>query len=901
MRLLSLRVQNYRIHRDQTVEFDAQRTLIGGANETGKSTLVEAAHRALFMNHRRGGQIQEAMKSRHGSEPPEVQLRFESGGVEYDLSKVFNRAKGSAELRDANHQQWTGTDAEQKLAELLGYDEPVGAAQADAQWAHLWIRQGNSANDPTSEAPNEQDDLLARIQAIGGGAVMQSPRDHQVAERFLETEASLFNQNGSPKANSELARATSAVEQARERRDQLLARTEQLQRAIQDHHSAQEKITRATDELPTLTESLKSTEGKLKEAEKLQQQNKQSETRLKQVTEQHQKLKTSDAGIRRLEVEVAHKEAAIQPKKETIESLSKEHAATEKDLNEATGALEAAELKTRALRAHMDLTRLHRDRFVAETKQAKLSAQKKDINALSEQLKAPTAQLAKLPKIEDSQVNRLRQLAGDRDKAQAALDAIATGIEWQAGDTQVSLDGIALTKGEAQVISETGTLKIGDSVIRIHPGGGDRLEASLDQLKQAKRDLKDLLETLQVEHLDAAIECHANRQTLGHRIEQLKDKIESQDPESVESELTELRTHLLTLTSEIERQTEKVESFAAPSDESAATEQFQKFKTDLTSADVGESEARGTAKALKQKFADQNQQLKKLEIAYREEEQSLKDQQTTRQTLIQEHGDQDARAQGLADTQQAVETTTKENHSIRKQLKSLQPEVLDSDFKRLSRSIQQQQDNLTSAGEALAVAKATLKSDGSSDPHADLHQAEEALQAANEELATATRRGASIRKLAELFRDERQQLADLFTQPLGDKVAEYLRCLFGADTHAKVSLTDGQFEGLEINRALGQFSFDTLSGGTKEQVAAAMRLAVAELLATDHDGCLPIVFDDSFTHSDPQRVKDLQRMLDRAADRGVQVIVLTCTPSDYTTLGALEVMLAASNRPELQS
>ena len=116
-----------------------------------------------------------------------------------------------------------------------------------------------------------------------------------------------------------------------------------------------------------------------------------------------------------------------------------------------------------------------------------------------------------------------------------------------------------------------------------------------------------------------------------------------------------------------------------------------------------------------------------------------------------------------------------------------------------------------------------------------------------------------------------------------------------------MSLTDGQFEGLEINRALGQFSFDTLSGGTKEQVAAAMRLAVAELLSADHDGCLPIVFDDSFTHSDPQRVKDLQRMLDRAADRGVQVIVLTCTPSDYTTLGAREVMLKASNLPELQS
>ena len=66
---------------------------------------------------------------------------------------------------------------------------------------------------------------------------------------------------------------------------------------------------------------------------------------------------------------------------------------------------------------------------------------------------------------------------------------------------------------------------------------------------------------------------------------------------------------------------------------------------------------------------------------------------------------------------------------------------------------------------------------------------------------------------------------------------------------------------------------------------------MAEVLAGDHDGCLPVVFDDAFAYSDPERVNQLQRMLDLAATRGLQIIVLTCNPSDYIALGAKAVTL----------
>ena len=77
------------------------------------------------------------------------------------------------------------------------------------------------------------------------------------------------------------------------------------------------------------------------------------------------------------------------------------------------------------------------------------------------------------------------------------------------------------------------------------------------------------------------------------------------------------------------------------------------------------------------------------------------------------------------------------------------------------------------------------------------------------------------------------------------------------------------------------YEFDQLSGGMKEQLTAALRLSMADVLKSQHDGCLPLVFDDAFTNSDPQRVGVVKKMLKSAVDQGLQVILLTCDPEAY--------------------
>jgi uncharacterized protein YhaN len=53
---------------------------------------------------------------------------------------------------------------------------------------------------------------------------------------------------------------------------------------------------------------------------------------------------------------------------------------------------------------------------------------------------------------------------------------------------------------------------------------------------------------------------------------------------------------------------------------------------------------------------------------------------------------------------------------------------------------------------------------------------------------------------------------------------------------------------------------------------------MAELLAANFDGTLPLVFDDAFVNSVSERTKEIARMLFCAIERGVQLIIGFCQP-----------------------
>ena len=123
-------------------------------------------------------------------------------------------------------------------------------------------------------------------------------------------------------------------------------------------------------------------------------------------------------------------------------------------------------------------------------------------------------------------------------------------------------------------------------------------------------------------------------------------------------------------------------------------------------------------------------------------------------------------------------------------------------------------------------------------------------------------------------------MATQYTAPLTERIGVYLAEVFPEAPKANLTYDARKgFQQLEWRRGNeAAFGFDVLSTGAREQFAAALRVTMAEVLAEAYEGSLPVLFDDAFANSDPERQAGVYRMLQKASEQGLQVILLTCDP-----------------------
>ena len=95
-------------------------------------------------------------------------------------------------------------------------------------------------------------------------------------------------------------------------------------------------------------------------------------------------------------------------------------------------------------------------------------------------------------------------------------------------------------------------------------------------------------------------------------------------------------------------------------------------------------------------------------------------------------------------------------------------------------------------------------------------------------------------------------LASRYSEPPAQAINSYLQPLIPDGPIAQLNYDQYKgFGGLRLRRGKEFYDFDELSGGMREQLTAALRLSMADVLKDANDGCLPLVFDDAFANSDP--------------------------------------------------
>ena len=906
MRLISLTVRNYRIHGEMTVDFDSSRNLIGGPNETGKSTLAEAIHRALFMRYKAGGDLQKSMVSDMHAGHPEVKLTFEAAGDTWTIEKLFaGSTKSTARLTSLGGISLQGDPAEEKLAEITSNPDGMANRENDlaTRWAHLWVWQGTAGADASTHAANHRDELIQRLQANGLATVMQSEADEKTREKMRAMHESIFTKNGL-KTGSRLDLAIKALAEAQSKLEYATEQKARLEKAIAEQESAVSELASSEAAIPALREQCTASKTSLAKARELRTQLEKQTILHSQAAATLLDKTKADQQIRSLHSQVAAACEALVPAEQKLTVLAEQSTTAAANADEARIAAGAVADDLRLARQHHDLANACGNRFEKASAHEALDAKANDIAIIEQSLAADRESLSRLPAISPAQLESLRTLESQHAQARSALEAIATGLELIASPQAVLLDNQPLEVATPRIITETSEVSLPDGTrLRIQPGGGTSLAKSRRKVDDLEKEIATLLDQLAITDSKQAAEIVAQRQSLEQKISTTLSRLKDLGARNLPEALSNAKSALTAATAEIERRLAALPSAQAlelPQSLAAAQDWQTQARESLEAAEQREQTLRAnveaTHKAHQVKLAAYQTAQKTLETRHRE----IADMEASIRTLEKSNGDAPARAESIASATREEAAIKSLLEAVTAALADLNPERLEQEVVRLERVINNELEKQQSARERLAVAKTTLASDGTSDPQADLLQAKARHAAASDEHAREKRHATAIDLLHQLFTKSQESITRSITQPIADRVCGYLECIYGRGVRVDVDWSDsGTSNTIRITRpGTPQFAFGTLSGGAREQVAAAVRLATAEILATAHNGCLPILFDDSFAYSDKDRIQSLQSMLELAANRGLQVLVLSCTPSDYIGLGAKETLLKTLRRAE---
>ena len=324
----------------------------------------------------------------------------------------------------------------------------------------------------------------------------------------------------------------------------------------------------------------------------------------------------------------------------------------------------------------------------------------------------------------------------------------------------------------------------------------------------------------------------------------------------------------------------------------ALQQQISATSTHTSSAAATAERELEDARSAFQQFQQQRiSETSQLEVVRSE----VADRQQRMNQLISQQGDRAA-------VDGKLESLTQDRQQAEAQLSQLQADraLLSSQDAELEKQrLQEQIEGLINHQERLldqrGAAKQRCDSISSADPFAAIEQARLQLETAEADLQQLQRVIDAHKLLRDTFQEVQADLSSRYSEPLARAIGAYLKPLLPDGQATRLSYDQNKgLQGLQLKRGQEFYDFEALSGGMREQLAAALRLSMADVLKDAHDGCLPLVFDDAFTNSDPERVDLVKHMLGAAVERGLQVILLTCDPAAYGAFADEVVELGVS-------
>jgi DNA repair exonuclease SbcCD ATPase subunit len=222
--------------------------------------------------------------------------------------------------------------------------------------------------------------------------------------------------------------------------------------------------------------------------------------------------------------------------------------------------------------------------------------------------------------------------------------------------------------------------------------------------------------------------------------------------------------------------------------------------------------------------------------------------------------------------------------SVADSLKAFNPEQVGALADSTKGSLKTIKSTHDSKDKELTEVQTRLKIMGEEGLHEKLNSAENQLEQLEFKNRATTRRANAAKCLFDTMCEERDKANRAYVAPLKDKIERLGRLVF--DPSFQVTIDDD----LKItSRTVSGVTvpFDSLSGGTKEQLSLIYRLSCSMVVAKD--GGTPVILDDALGYTDTERLKLMGAVLAVAAKQ-CQIVIFTCVPERYAFIGEAAVV-----------
>jgi hypothetical protein len=866
MKLHRLVLTNYRGVTHREIEFpDHGVVVVSGENEIGKSSMIEAFDLLLHSKDRSTKKDVKAVKPTHADVGAEITAEISTGPYRFTYRKRFHkRCETELTILTPRREQLTGDEAHERVLALL--DETVDM--------DLWQAQRVLQAASTAAVDLSGCDALSRaLDVAAGEAVQLSGAEPLLVDRIDAEYLRYFTPTGRP--TGDWAAATNRLRAADDEVARCAAAVAQVDDAVRTHGTLTRDLALLTDERAVASKALAAARAAAEAVAALTQQLKEADVVAAAAGATHAASLAALTERRRLRADIDERTAAIaQLEAAAAEALEDQVTAAEVQ-EVAEAAAEAARAAVPSSQARVDAARRAVEQLANRDEADRLAARLTKIDVARREVERIDRGLAGIA-LTDGLMRTIEEAAAAVEMAAAQVELMSARIELVAvSDLEILLDGepVALQRGVAWSASVSAAREVelpGVLTARVVPGTpASETQAKLDAAQEV---LATALGKADVDDVAAARVLDQQRRELVGARDRFRARLEAltadEDTDDLRARLAELHqrepaeTGLFDLEADVATIRAELEDAVAAHQQSIADCEKHRLVAEAASKRLGEKSTH--ASVLREKLAAAAGEL------------TVARERLTVQRAAS--GDDELAVRAEADAEKA-QTAGELAAELRAELALTAPDAvaaaLDEALLR-AESLQRRHDETL---DALREVTAALKVYGTEGRKGQLDAAATEREHAEAEYLRVHRLASAAALLRSVMARHRDATRLRYVDPFRNQVERLGRIVFGESFEVEID-SDLRIRSRTLSGRT--VPYESLSGGAKEQLGIVARLAGAALVAKEDS--VPVVIDDALGFTDAGRLTKMGAVFDAVGGDG-QVIVLTCSPQRYASVG----------------